>query len=164
MQNYFSVKCYTEWTNSCSGNAEKNDVKYSRKFERAAPINTWTNFANRMYDSAELWTGKLIKVLNPTWPGKCHWLTTTGIWQRRDLVLSTWSPVPPKSTKGILKMLLGSLTSKAERKMIKVLKAVSYEERLRAEVVQPGEASNSLVLPSDRKRGNGHELEYKKCV
>lgn len=72
MQNYFSVKCYTEWTNSCSGNAEKNDVKYSRKFEHAAPINTWTNFANRMYDSAELWTGKLSPRLESNYSGnKC---------------------------------------------------------------------------------------------
>lgn len=73
MQNYFSVKCYTEWTNSCSGNAEKNDVKYSRKFEHTAPINTWTNFANRMYDCVELWTGKLSPRLESSYPGnKCN--------------------------------------------------------------------------------------------
>lgn len=72
MQNYFLVKCYTEWTNSCSGNAEKNDVKYSRKFEHAAPINTWTNFANRMFDSAEPWTGRLSPRLESNYSGnKC---------------------------------------------------------------------------------------------
>lgn len=72
MQNYFSIKCYTEWTNSCSGNAEKNDVKYSRKFEHAVPINTWTNSANRMYDSAELRTGKLSPRLESNYSGnKC---------------------------------------------------------------------------------------------
>lgn len=62
MQNCFSVKCYTEWTNSCSGNAGKNDLKYSRTFEHAVPINTLTNTAKSMF-STELWTGKL----SPGW-------------------------------------------------------------------------------------------------
>lgn len=69
----------------------------------------------------------------------CQWLTTTGMWQGRDLLSLNSVPSHIKVHRSYFEDAAG-VTNKQGREVI-------WREAERADVVQPGEGSDSSVLP-----------------